>query len=195
MPYEYKDVVKLGLNAANARTERMQKSAIAEFGRILSSEVTAGEWSDGLNSAGQNVEEYLDHMISTRPHWLIPATVVDAADTTWLDGSLAAQGKRWKELRAFLGSDAAANAAMDAEAGLYGATMGSTKPGTKPGTTAAAAAAPVAANNPFSVAYVKRHGIEAAYAERARLMKTLGIKRCTDLARAVGLSVTGAKLK
>ena len=195
MAYEYLDVVKLGLNAANARTERMQKSAIAEFGRILSSEVTAGEWSEGLNSAGQNVEELLDHMISTRPHWLIPATVVDAADTTWLDGSLAAQGKRWKELRAFLGNDASTNAAMAAEAALYGATMGSTKPGTKPGTKAADEK-PVAANNPYSPAYEKRHGIEAAYAERARIMKSpLGIKGATALAKAVGCSVTGARLK
>jgi hypothetical protein len=196
--FNYIDVVKLGLNAANARTPRMQKSAIAEFGRILSQEVTAGEWSaDGdrmLNSAGQTVEEYLDFLISTRPHWLIPATIVSSQDTTWLDGSLAAQGKRWKELRAFLGNDAATNAAMNAEAALYGAKVGSTVPGRKPGTKATADEKPVAANNPYSDAYAKKHGIEAARAEIGRIMKSpLGIKGATALAAAVGCFVTGAK--
>ena len=69
--FNYIDTVKNGINAANALDTPMQKSAIAEFGRMLSSEVSAGEWSqDGettINSAGQNVEQYLTHLIFSTP--------------------------------------------------------------------------------------------------------------------------------
>jgi hypothetical protein len=197
--FNYIDTVRLGINAANALDTPMHKSAIAEFGRMLSSEVTAGEWSqDGdtmLNSAGQNVEEYLIHLIRSapgRPHWLIPATVVQKTDTTWTSGSLAEQGKRWKELRAFLGNDAATDAAMKAEATLYGAKVGSTVKGHKPGSKRADETR-VGASNPYSSEYAKRHGLDAARTEQGRLILALGIKGATALAAAAGCFVSGAK--
>ena len=198
--FNYIDTVKNGLNAGVARTPRMHKSAVAEFGRILSGEVSAGDWSqDGddrtINSTGQTVEEYLDHLISTRPHWLVPATVVDKADDTWTSGDLTKQGKRWKELRDFLGNDAATNAACSAEAALYGAKMGSTVKGFKPGTKPDDGEPTAGPSNPWSDAYEKRMGIEEARETRGRLMKTRGLPACTAMAKAAGKTVTGVKLK
>jgi hypothetical protein len=193
--FHYVDVVRLGINAANARDPRLQKSAIAEFGEILSHEVTAGEWQqDGdsaVNSHGQDVEQYLNHLVSTRPHWEIPATVIDAADTTWLDGSLTAQGKRWRELRAFLGNDAATNAALAAEAALYGATVGSTKKGVKPGTIPADVSDKP--DNPWSAAYAKRKGPQAAREEQLRIIATnTGLAR--SLAKSANVRIDGGPL-
>jgi hypothetical protein len=199
MPYDYIDVVKLGINAGNARVPRLQKSAIIEFSQVLSREVAAGEWQqDGegaLNSAGQNVEQYLDHMISTRPHWEVPATVVDAADDTWTSGDLTKQGKRWNELKRFLGSDAATNAAINAEAALYGTKMGSTKKGTKPGDKKSDGDADLKSagpNNPWSEKY--RGTPQEADAEKARLIRTLGTKGAASIAKAAGYTVLGAKI-
>jgi hypothetical protein len=200
MPYEYTDVVRLAISAGHARTPRLQKSATAEFGQMISHEVAAGGWPqvDGdevINVAGQTIEQYLDHLISTRPHWEVPATVVDAADTTWLDGSLAAQGKRWKELRAFLGNDAATNAAINAEAELYGAKFGTTQKGVKPGTKPTEGEVKASPNNPWHPQYLKRHSPQEADAEKARLIGTLGTKGAASIAKAAGFSVFGAKLK
>src|SRR5437868_806734 len=134
--YNYTDVVRLGINAANARVPRLQISASREFGEMLSREVAAGEWvQDGeqvINSVGQPPEQYLDFLISSRPHWEVPATVVDAGDDVWTSGSLTKQGKRWRELKAHLGSDAAADKALAEEAALYGVVPGSTQIGVKP---------------------------------------------------------------
>src|ERR1700676_397017 len=95
--YKYPDTVRLAINAANARTPRLQPSAVREFGEMISKEVSNGDWSvfDGapINPAGQNVEESLDFCVSTRPHWEVPATVVDAADDTWTSGNLSKQAK------------------------------------------------------------------------------------------------------
>jgi hypothetical protein len=195
--YHYIDVVKKGITAGHVRDPRLQKSAIAEFGRFLSDEVNAGEWSqdgdEAINSKGQNVEEYLDHLISTRPHWLVPATVVDAADDTWTSGDLTKQGKRWKELRAFLGNDNSTNAAMAAEAALYGAVPGSKKIGVKPGTQKSDPDVKEAGpSNPWSS---KWRGTPAeALTEQTRLIR-LGSKVATNMAKAAGVSVFGTKLK
>jgi hypothetical protein len=199
--YRYLNVVNLGRNAANVRVPRLQKSVPNEFVEMLSREVAAGEWmhdnGSAINSTGQTVEEYLDHLISTRPHWEVPATVVDAADDTWTSGSLAKQGKRWKELRAFLGSDKVTDAAMAEEAALYGVVPGSTKIGVKPGEKQpednGESGGPSAHSNPWSP---KWHGTPAqAEAEKARLIRRLGTKAAASIAKSAGYSVLGAKLK
>jgi hypothetical protein len=198
--FHYIDVVKLGINAANARVPRLQKSAINEFGDMLSLMVTAGEFvidgDDALTAEGQNVEQLLDHLISTRPHWEVPATVVDAADVTWTSGDLTLQGKRWKELRAFLGSDAATNAAMAAEAELYGARPGSTKKGVRPGDVLPKAvdhANALSPSNPWNPK--SKYTPQEALAEQTRLLKALGTPACVSMAAACGVSVFGVPLK
>jgi hypothetical protein len=194
--FRYIDTVKLGLNAANARVPRLQISAIKEFGELLSREVTAGEWvQDGetvINAAGQSPEQYLDHWVSTRPHALIPAVLVDAADDTWTSGNLTKQGARFRELKSFLGSDKAADKAMAEEAALYGAVPGSTKKGVKPGSEREEKPGSVSPNNPWSD---KFHGTpQEALAEQTRLIRTLGTKGSASIAKAAGYSILGAKI-
>jgi hypothetical protein len=200
--YNYTDVVRLGINAANVRVPRLQKSACSEFGEMLSREVAAGEWSqDGqqvINSTGQNPEQYLDSLISTRPHWEIPATVVDAADDTWTSGSLTKQGARWRTLKAYLGSDAAADKALAEEAALYNTVPGSTKIGVKPGDVEKESDGKTGSpspSNPWNQNKNSRFTPAEAEAEKARLLKTLGTKACASLAAACGVTVLGAPLR
>jgi hypothetical protein len=199
MPYNYPDTVRLAINAANARTPRLQPSAVREYGEMISKEVANGDWHllDGVpvNPAGQNVEESLDFVVSSRPHWEVPATVVDAADDTWTSGNLSKQGKRYKELKAFLGSDAATIAAINAEAALYGTQMGSTKPGIKPGTKPDKIGddgSPSPFTNPWSKQFKGSH--EEAIAQQGRIIKS-GSKLAENLARAAGVSIFGRPLK
>jgi len=63
-----------------------------------------------------------------------------------------------------------------------------------PGAVRTATGNAVSSQNPWSDAYVKNHGQEGAYTERARLMKVLGLKVCGPMAKAAGYSITGAKL-
>jgi hypothetical protein len=196
--YNYVDVVVLGVNAANARVPRLQKSACSEFGEMLSREVATGEWvQDGeqvINSTGQTPEQYLDSLISTRPHWEIPATVVDAADDTWTSGSLTKQGKRWRELKSYLGSDAAADKALAEEAALYGVVPGTTKIGVKPGDVEKESGGKTGGPSPSNPWNDKTRFTPAeADAEKARLLKTLGTKACASLAAAAGKTVLGAR--
>jgi hypothetical protein len=198
--YDYIDVVKLGINAAHARVPRLQKSAVAEFGEILSREVAAGEWpqdgGEALRSTGHNPEQYLDFLVSTRPHWEIPATVVDAADDTWTSGDLTKQGKRWRELKAFLGSDAAADKAMAEEAAHYGVKPGTTQKGVKPGSVddTGKKSAPSAglSSNPWSD---KFNGNEAARAAKMASIIRSGTKFAASMAASAGKTITGAPLR
>jgi hypothetical protein len=195
--YEYVDVVRLGINAGNARIPRLQRSAVTEFGELLSIEVQRGEWSqDGhsaLNAVGQSPEQYLEFVLTTRPHWEIPATVIDAADDTWTSGSLAKQGERWRTLRAHLGSDAVTNAAMAEEAAAYGARFGSTVKGVPPG-SAKGEEKPAAglSSNPWSDRF--NGSEEQRLAKMASIIKT-GTKFASDMARSAGKTITGAPLK
>jgi hypothetical protein len=199
--FQYIDVVMLGINAANARVPRLQKSAIAEYGAILSREVTAGKWQqDGeqaINATGHNPEEYLDFLISTRPHWPIPATVVDAADDTWTSGNLSKQGNRWRELKAYLGSDEAADKAMAEEAALYGVKPGTTQKGVKPGTVddtgKTSAPSTGLSSNPW--AGDKFNGNEAARAAKMTSIIKQGTKFAASMAACAGKTITGAPLK
>jgi hypothetical protein len=204
--YKYPDVVRLGINAANARVPKLQKSVAAEFGAMLSKEVADGEWNmfDGqaIHSKGQNHEEYLEFLITNperpRPHWEeppLPPSATDAADETWTSGNLSMQGKRYNELKKFLGSDAATLAAINAEAALYGTKMGSTKPGTKPGTKPAAGngdGAPNPYTNPWSPKF--KGTPEEAVTAQLRIIKS-GAKLAENLARSAGVSVFGRPLK
>jgi hypothetical protein len=200
--YPFFDVVKAGIDAANVRVPRLQKGVANEFGAMLSDQVKRSEWTrlDGsaVNLVGQDVYQYLDHCVAARPFWLVPATVVDAADTTWLEGSLEAQGKRWRELKAFLGSDAATNAAMAAEAALYGVKPGTTQKGTKPGTRKPddSSGAPPPHRNPWHPDFPGSPEDRLAAQTSILTMKNGGgSKAARDLAFAAGVTISGQPLK
>jgi hypothetical protein len=202
--YKYFDVVKHGVNAARVRDPRLQDGVANEFAGMLSAEVARDEWTqiDGtaVNVKGMSVEQYLDHLVSTRPFWLVPATVVDAADTTWTSGSLAEQGKRWRELRDYLGSDKAADKALREEAAIYNTVPGSTKPGIRPGYAEKKKAGqafgredgPPLSSNPWSDTY--RGTPQEALAEQTRIIKT-GSERARTMAKACGVSVFNVPLR
>jgi hypothetical protein len=135
--YHYVDVVKAAIDAGHARVPPLQESAIREFGDIVSYEVQHNDWTiiEGkpLHKSGKGLEDYLDFCILTRAHWLIPEVVVEATEM-WLNPTLTAQGKRWREINAVLGDKDATNEALAKEAAKYGCTVGSITPGVKPGT-------------------------------------------------------------
>jgi hypothetical protein len=200
MAYEYIDVVKVAIETANAHIPRLHKSAIAEIGEIFSAEVTRDSWGnysgESLNRQGETIAEHIETLVAARPHSIIPPEVVSAGDSTWLEGSLAAQARRWKEIRSVLGDDASTNAALAAEAALYGTTVGSTKPGVKPGAKPAYdPASKISPNNPWSASYATRVGPDAAEKEKARLLRVLGTKACISLAASAGVTVLGAPIK
>jgi hypothetical protein len=200
--YRYLEVVKIGLAAAQARVPRLQASAIAEFGDILSRQVARGDWvqvgEDIVTAQGQDVIGVLEEMLATRPHWLVPAEVVDAQDDVWTSGNLEKQGQRWKEIRAVFQpgreGDALATKALREEAALFGTVPGSTKPGVKPGEKAVEDVPTKipGANNPYSDAF---RGTPAEKTARiASLIKSGGTKLAASLARAAGKTVTGEPL-
>jgi hypothetical protein len=200
--YDYPDVLVIGVNAAHVRVPRLQKSVPAEFGEMLSREIARGEWVlDGatpVNSVGQGVEDYLDHLISTRPHWEIPATVIDDQDDTWESGSLEKQGERWKALRKFHPTDAATTKAMAAEAALYGAKFGSTQKGVKPGTKKPDDndGAPLPHRNPWHPNFPGTPEDRLAAQTSILTMKNGGgSKAARDLAFAAGVTISGQPLK
>jgi len=197
--FVYPDTVKRVIQAASARVPRLQPSFIKEIGEVVSQQVTAGDWpgdeaGNPLNSAGQNPEDFVDHYTSTRPHGEIPAVLADPADDTWTSGSLTKQGKRWRELKAYLGSDKAADEAMAEEAARYGTVPGSTKPGVKPGEKQAdeKSSAPSPSNpwNPKT-----KFTPQEALAEQKRLLRTLGAEACIREAAKCGVSVFGVPLR
>jgi hypothetical protein len=199
--YEILKIPMVARNLAASRTPRLQPSVAAEYGDMVSGEVARGDWSidpqdgEAINSKGQKIADHLEFCLSTRPHWLVPATLADPADDTWTSGSLTKQGARLKQLRAFCGSDQAALVLLTEEAARFGVKPFTTEKGEKLSEKAPQGAKRVSGSNPWGDAYVKANGQEAAYAERARLMRTLNLKACTALAAAAGYTVTGAKLK
>jgi hypothetical protein len=163
---------------------------------MVSAEVARGLWIDGINAAGQSPEQYLDFLISTRPHWEVPPDVIDVEDDTWLSGSLEKQGIRWNALRKFYPTDAATNKAMAEEAARYNAKFGSTKIGVKPGTAPAEGKGADdgksrSRTNPWSDNF---HDPQQRQAEMERLLKTIGTKACASLAKAAGKTVLGFPL-
>ncbi|UGA43741.1 hypothetical protein HU230_0036760 [Bradyrhizobium quebecense] len=196
MPFEYLDIPRLATNAARAYVPRLQDSAIAEFSQRISEEVARGLWiQDGPNAIGpegRNIEEYVEHLVSTRPHWLVPAVETsEDVDNVWTSGSLTKQGERFRELRRFLGNDKAANAALAEEAALYGTTPGSTKPGVKPGPVDEKAKAKAdQANNAYSPAFKGDRS-----AKIASMIKGMGAKTVAEIAAAAGCRIDGSPLR
>jgi hypothetical protein len=90
--YRYLDFVKHVLVAANARIPRLQKSAITEIGEFASLEVKRGNVvQDGdliMTADGYTAENFVDNIVSTRPHMEVAPEVVEVTDQTWLSGSL-----------------------------------------------------------------------------------------------------------
>ena len=189
--YRYLDVVKLGIDAGRARLPPIQESAVQELGDILSHEVMRSDWTAiggaPLHVSGKNLESYIDYLISTRPHWLVPEIQVEATEM-WLNPTLTAQGKRWREINAVLNDTEATNEAMAKEAAKYGCTVGSTTPGTKPGTRPAADKK-ARKDNPYSPC--SRGG------EQARMEKIIAICKSSaslaaSLAKSAGCRIDGS---
>ena len=199
--YEILNAPLLARNLAASRSPRLQPSVPAEFSDFISNLVARGDISidpaDGkpITAKGQTLEEALEDWLSTRPHALLPILKEDPADEVWTEANLTKRAARLKHLREFCGSDAAALILLREEAALYGvknpfSTEVGEKivPGEKPKGNA------VSSQNPWNDEYVKRHGLDAAYVERARLMKVLGLKVCGPMAKSAGKTLTGAKL-
>ena len=129
---EYYDVLKLPLlafNLAASRVPRLQKYVPAEFrDNWVSPQVARSEWNvdpaDGkqINSAGQTLEEYLEFWLKSRPHAFEPVILEEPEDDLWTTGNITRRGARFKELKAFCGSDAAALVLLKEEAAAFGVT-------------------------------------------------------------------------
>ncbi len=203
--YEVLNLPLRAFNLAGSRVPRLQQYVPAEFrDNWISPQVARGEWNidpvDGahINSAGQTLEEYLEFWLKSRPHAFEPIVLEDPVDDTWTSGSLTKQGARFKELKAFCASDAAALVLLTEEAAKFGVKPFTTEKGEKITAPRGAKSGgnAVSSQNPWSDAYVKRHGQEAAYKERARLLKLLGVSKCaTEWAAPCGYTITGAPLR
>jgi hypothetical protein len=200
MPYHYVDCVKLAIDTARARIPMLQESAINEFADIVSQDVMRGDWTaiEGkpLHKSGKNLESYLDHCILERTddkgncHWLIPEVVVEATEM-WLNPTLTAQGKRWKEINAVLNDPDATNEAMAKEAAKYGCTVGSTRPGTKPG---AKPAAPDAKSDPRANPYMLRADDPTRLDKIIKFLKTAKPSQVNSMALSAGCTIDGKPL-
>ena len=202
--YMILEIPRHARNVAASRMPRLQSSVPAEFAdNWISPQVASGVWnidpSDGqpINDKGQTLEVYLEAMIKSRPHWLLPETPVDPNETTWSSGNITLQAARLKQIRATTNTDAEALAQLTEEAAEWGVKPFSTVKGEKldPKAPRANDRKPVSASNPWGAIFVKANGIDAAYLERERLMKTLGLTKCAGFAAAAGLTITGAPLK
>jgi hypothetical protein len=203
--YEILNLPLKAFNLAASRVPRLLPTVPAEFrDNWISPQVARGDWNvdpvDGeyINGTGQTLEEYLEHWLKSRPHAFEPVVLEDANDTTWTEANITKRAARFKELKAFCGSDAAARVLFAEEAAKFGVTdpfsnqKGEKIDPKKPKSGGKV----VTSQNPFSDAYVKRHGQEAAYAERERIMKLVGLdKFAEDWATPCGYTVTGARLR
>ena len=139
MAVEYRifNIVKTGTDLMSARVPRVQPSATAHFGDHLSWMVGADMWcidpvsGNPLSYEGKTIEQVLEEWLSTRPHALMPVALEDTSGECWREGNLTKQAQRFKELRAFTGSDAAAMILFTEEAAAYGVKPGSTEKGEK----------------------------------------------------------------
>ena len=193
--YRYVDVVKAAIDAGHARIPPLQESAIREFGDIISYEVQHSDWTiiEGkpLHKSGKGLEGYLDFCLLTRAHWLIPEVVVEATEM-WLNPTLTAQGKRWKEINAVLNDPAATNEAMAKEAAKFGCTVGSTMPGVKPGTKPTAPDAKSNRDNPYGPC---APGREQERLDRIiKFLKTAKPSQVNSMALSAGCAIDGKPL-
>ena len=186
---------------ASLRSPRMSVGAINENTDWVSREITIGNFvvdpktGEWMHTVHGSLEETLEAWLKPRPHALLPLRLEDPVDTTWTSGSITQQGARFKAIRATTNTDAEALAQLTEEAAAYGVKIFTTEKGKKIDQATAGRPKSASASNPYSDAYVKQHGLDAAYLERARLMKTLNLKACASLAASAGVSVTGVKLQ
>jgi hypothetical protein len=200
MPYHYVDCVKLAIDTARARIPLLQDSAVNEFADIVSQDVMRGDWTaiegQPLHKSGKSLESYLDYLIMERTdkgvcHWLIPEIVVEATEM-WLNPTLTAQGKRWKEINAVLNDPAATNEAMAKEAAKFGCTVGSTMPGVKPGTKPTAPDAKSNRDNPYGPC---APGREQERLDRIiKFLKTAKPSQVNSMALSAGCAIDGKPL-
>ena len=192
MPFKYPDVKTLGLNAGHAHEPKIQTSAIAEYGDMLSGEIERGEWSmfesQPIHVSGANVEQRLEEVLKNRPHWFVPPEQVDVAEAIWLSGNITEHGKRLKTLEQLLGNKKTADAAWRAEAAQFGVTApGTTQKGIKPGSKSAEEKTDQSTTNPWSANF---RGDEAARIARIdNVIKNKGTKFAAALAKAAGTTI------
>jgi hypothetical protein len=189
--YRYVDVVKAAIDAGHARIPPLQESAIREFGDIISYEVQHSDWTiiEGkpLHKSGKGLEGYLDFCLLTRAHWLIPEVVVEATEM-WLNPTLTAQGKRWREINAVLNDPIATNEAMASEAAKYGCRVGDTTPGTKPGTKPA----PDPKNNPRDNPYALRADDPTRMDKIIKFLETAKPSQVNSMSLSAGCNIDGS---
>jgi hypothetical protein len=201
--YKYLDWVKMVLVAANARVPRLQKSAITEIGEFASRAVARGDivqaGDDIMTADGKTPENFVDDIVSTRPHMEVPPEVVEVTDQTWLSGSLTEQGIRYNQIRAVFGKgkagDDLAAAAFATEAALYGTKPGSIRPGIAPGTKVEveAGAAPKGSNP-----WIKDQwrGTEEARIKKIESIIMLDTAMAARMAnKEAGVSISGQPLR
>jgi hypothetical protein len=199
--YQILNAPLLARNFAASRLPRLQPSVPAEYGDMVSREVAMGDWSvdpssgEPINSKGQSVTDHLETTLQTRPHWLLPVEKEDPASDTWTSGSLTKIGARLKQLRAFTGSDAAAQVLLAEEAAHYvdPATGQPLKPfstvqGVKPEDRAANEKG---TRNPYSPA---SRGNEERRMEKILALIKSNAKLAASLAKSAGMRIDGSAI-
>lgn len=149
------------------------------------------------NDGSESFSTFIKRLKPDTPHWYPPAEPGSDLDAAQIE---AACGQK---------PTLAARAVLFKAAGpenyakilaAWGCSPNDLKPGTNPKREfapekpAADGVKRVSPDNPWGDAYVTKHGQDAAYAERGRLMKVLGLKPCAAMAAAAGKTVTGVAL-
>jgi hypothetical protein len=203
--YEILKAPMVARNIAASRTPRLHPSAVVEYEDMISRAVQNGEISvdptthDFILASGHDLYEGLEFAISgdqPRPHWEVKEIEPDQADEVWTTANMTLRSDRWAALRKYHGSDKVTDVAFREEAARYGVTNPfTTQVGTKPGGKASDGGGdkPASASNPWSEAYLKRHGPQATVAEQTRFIK-MGIDHAKGIAKAAGVSVFGVPL-
>ncbi len=194
---QYVDVV-IAAPEILARDYQLRRGVVAEICANLAAQKALNEWQqteDGpVNSKGQSLEKFLAALIKdpNKAHYQLQGDEVDRADAAWIgiDGkppTLFEQGERVKEI---------GEKAAQAEAASYSTKLGSLKPGTRPGAVPKegddkASAGGGATSNPWHPRFSGDQ--EQRRAKMQSIIKT-STKMAVDLARAAGVSLSGAPL-
>jgi hypothetical protein len=194
--YRVFNVPTTGRNVAASRIPRLQPSVPDEFADMLSRDVQAGQWTvdvengEPLRADGKSIIEYLEFMLATRPHWLMPEALADPADDTWTSGNLTLQGARLTHLEKYCGSKAAALVMLTEEAAQYGVRPFTTEKGVKKGDGDGkkpdAASAKDLSTNPWSANF---KGDAAAREAKIKSILKQGTCFAEGLARSAGTTV------
>ena len=158
------------------------------------------------------MQNHLEQLIAERTgengecHWVEPETVSTAKSETWtgpVEGALARQGARWREIRAAFSpgkeGDNAATRLLNEEAAIFGAKVGSPQPGKEPGGDEQGPAAPRLPgpgqdnSNPWSASY--RGSPEQRLAAQVAIIKSKGGPAlAASLARSCNVDLAGRAL-